>query len=205
MRLYAQRPARRARQVAGDLAVLSWVVAWVLVGRAVHAAVTRLGEPGRAVEDAGRSLEDGLRAAATALGRTPLFGDDLRTPFDSAGDAARTLAQAAADAQTAVGRAALLAGIGVALWPIVLAVGAWAVHRWRWARRAHAVRRVLDGPGGVDLLALRALASSPIPRLAAVGPDPAGGWRRGDPATVAALAALTLRDVGLEAPDHGPR
>jgi hypothetical protein len=208
--VYADDPGRRLRQVLGDLGAVGWVVAWVAVGRAVHGAVLRLGEPGRVLADAGRSLESGLRDGAAALGRTPLLGDELRAPFDSAGDAARTLATAGADAQTAVGRAALLAGVAVAAWPILLGAGGWLVHRWRWARRARAVRRVAARDDGVDLLALRALATAPLSRLATVGPDPSGGWRRGDPRTVRALAALTLRDVGLrdggphDAPPDGP-
>ena len=126
MTVYADQPGRRVRQVLGDLGAVGWVVAWVAVGRAVHGAVLRLGEPGRVLADAGRSLEEGLRDGAAALGRTPLLGDELRAPFDAAGDAARGLAAAGADAQTAVGRAALLAGVAVAAWPILLGAGALA-------------------------------------------------------------------------------
>jgi hypothetical protein len=53
-------------------------------------------------------------------------------------------------------------------------------------------------PTGEDLLALRALATRPLNQLAGLGPDVAGAWRRGDPATVSALAALELRDLGLQ-------
>ncbi len=187
----------------GDLLAIAWVVAWVAVGRAVHGAVIRLAEPGRALADAGRSLEDGLRDAAAGVGRTPLLGDALRAPLDAAGDAASGVAAAGVDAQTAVGRAALVAGIAVAAWPALLGAAAWAVHRWRWSRRAAAVRRVLARDDGSDLLALRALATAPLARLAAVGPDPAAGWRRGDPATVDALAAITLADVGVRPREAG--
>ena len=197
MSFYAEIPARRARQVAGDALVVLWVVAWVAVGRAVHDAVARLGEPGRTLEAAGRSLEDGLRDAATGVGRTPHLGERLRAPLDSAGDAAATLARAGVDVQAGAARAALLAGLAVAVWPIVLAAGLWVAHRWRTARRARVAARLRDAPGGADLLALRALAQAPLGRLAAAGPDPAAGWRAGDPATVRALAALTLRDAGL--------
>ena len=198
--LYAEVPSRRARQVAGDLLVVLWVVLWVAVGRAVHAQVARLGEPGRTLEDAGRALEEGLRDAAEAVGRAPVVGDDLRAPLDSAGGAAATLARAGVDVQTGAGRAALLAGLAVAVWPVVVVAGAWVVHRWRTARRATVARRVLAEEGGVDLLALRALVRAPLGDLARIGPDAAAGWRRGDPDTVRALAALSLRDVGLRAP-----
>lgn len=197
MSLYAEVPARRARQVAGDLLVLAWVVAWVLAGRAVHDVVVRLAEPGRALESAGRSLEEGLRAAADGVARTPVLGDDLRAPFDSAGDAALALAGAGVDVQTGAERVAVLAGVSVAAWPVLVVAGAWALHRWLSARRAARVRAVRDSPAGADLLALRALAGAPLGRLADVGPDVARAWRRGDRDVVDALAALTLREAGL--------
>ncbi|WP_298457326.1 hypothetical protein [uncultured Cellulomonas sp.] len=204
MSLYAQDRTHRTRQVVGDLVVAGWVVAWVLVGRAVHDVVGRLAAPGRALERAGLSLEDGLRATADGVGRAPVLGDDLRGPFDAAGDAALALARAGVDVQTGAERVAVLAGVSVAGWPVLLVAGAWALHRWRTARRLAVVRRVLAGPDGVDLLALRALAHAPLSRLAAVGPDVAGAWRRGDPEVVAALAAVTLRDAGLAPPGRPP-
>ena len=54
MRVYADRPDRRARQLVGDLGLLVWLLLWVLVARLVHGAVLVLAEPGRAVEDLGR-------------------------------------------------------------------------------------------------------------------------------------------------------
>jgi hypothetical protein len=141
-----------------------------------------------------------LRDAAETVGDTPLLGDELRAPLDSAGDASATIARAGLDVQTGADRAALLAALAVVVWPIVVVAVAWLVHRWRSARRAAVARRLLRAPGGTDLLALRALAQAPLRELAGVGVDPAAGWREGDPATVRALAALTLRDVGLRAP-----
>src|SRR6266545_1699921 len=47
------------------------------------------------------------------------------------------------------------------------------------------------------VLALRALATQPLRRLSAVDDDPVAAWRQGDPETVAALADLELRRLGL--------
>lgn len=204
MSLYAQVPTRRARQVAGDALVAVWVLGWVVVGRAVRDAVARLGDPGRTLESAGRSLGDGLRSAAGGVARLPVVGDDLRGPFDAAGEGAATLARAGVDLQAGAGRAGLLAGVAVAAWPIAVVAGGWLLHRVRGARRADVARRVLAAQGGTDLLALRALAGAPLSRLAAVGPDPAAAWRRGDRGTVEALAALTLHELGLRHPGARP-
>ena len=53
MKLYADRPARLARQVAGDvlLVVLIWL--FVRAGRATHEHVDALAGPGRDAEAAG--------------------------------------------------------------------------------------------------------------------------------------------------------
>lgn len=203
MSLYAEHPARRARQVAGDLLVLLWVLLWVAVGTAVHDQVARLAEPGRTLESAGTSLEEGLRAAGSGVARVPLLGEQLRSPFETAGGAAASITDAGVAVQVGVARTAVLAGVAVAVWPIVLVAGLWLLHRWRAAHRAAAARRVLDA-GGKDLLALRVLATAPLSRVASVAPDAAGAWRRGDRDVVDALAAIGLRDLGLRAGPQNP-
>jgi hypothetical protein len=69
--------------------------------------------------------------------------------------------------------------------------------RVRWIRRATAAVGLREGTAGRDLLALRALATQPLRRLAAIDPDPVGAWRSGDESTVEALARLELRRLGV--------
>ncbi|WP_146901713.1 hypothetical protein [Cellulomonas aerilata] len=198
------RAARPGRRTLGDLLVLLWVVVWLGVGRAVHAQVMRLAEPGRTVEEAGRSLGDGLAQAGETVARAPFLGRELQAPFDAAGEAAARLAGAGVAVQDGVSRTALVTALAVAGWPIVVVVGAWALHRWRGARRAAVARRLLARPDGVDLLALRALAAAPLDQLAALGPDVAGAWRRGDPDVTRGLATVALAELGV-APVSPPR
>ncbi|GGC16631.1 hypothetical protein [Cellulomonas carbonis] len=200
MALYADLPARRTRQLLGDVLVVAWVLLWVAVARAVHAQVSALAGPGRTLEDAGRTLEGGLSDAGEAIGRAPVIGDELRAPFDTAGGAAATLAEAGIAVQDGVARTAVVAALAVAAWPVLVVAGAWVLHRWRGVRRAAAARRLLTAPGGTDLLALRALARVPLRDLAALGPDVASAWRRGDEDVVASLAALTAAEVGVRVP-----
>lgn len=200
MSLYAELPGRRLRQVVGDLLVLGWVVAWVQVGRIVHDLVGRLAAPGRTLESAGGSLESGLSRAAEGVSGVPLVGDSLRGPLDAAGDAAGTLTGAGTSLQDAVAQLALAAGLGVAALPVLGTLIVWVGLRVRFARRAAAARRLLAASGDLDLFALRALSRLPLPALARVSPDPAGDWRRGDPAVVRALAELELRSAGLSLP-----
>jgi hypothetical protein len=67
-------------------------------------------------------------------------------------------------------------------------------------RRATAAQRFIDSAADLDLFALRAMARQPMTRLAAISDDPSGAWRRGEEATIRALALLELRDSGLRPP-----
>ncbi|MBC7291255.1 MAG: hypothetical protein H5T83_07965 [Actinotalea sp.] len=201
MSLYADLPARRTRQIAGDGLVAVWVLAWVAVGRAVHEQVSRLAAPGRTLEDAGRDLEDGLRTAGREVARTPVLGEELQAPFEGAGDAAASLAAAGTAVQDGVGRAALLAALAVATWPVVLVLGAWVLHRWRQLADAAVGRRLAASPAGRDLLALRALAHAPLGSLT---DDDVVGWRQRDRLTLDRLAAQGARALGVRPPEAGP-
>jgi hypothetical protein len=197
MGLYADVPALRARQVTGDVLVVAWVAVWVAIGRGVHEQVSRLAAPGRTIEDAGRSLEDGLRSAGRGVARTPLLGDDLQIPFEGAGDAAASLAAAGTAVQDGVARAALITALAVAAWPILLVLGGWLVHRWREVRGVAVGRRLVATASGRDLLALRTLAHAPLRSLT---DDDVLGWRRGDPDVVGRLAARGARGLGVSPP-----
>ena len=200
MRLYADHPAHRTRQVVGDVVVLAWVVVWALLGRLVHDTVAELAAPGRTLEQAGTSLESGLQQAGEGVSGVPLLGDDLRAPFDAAGDAAGTITQAGVDIQDGVAQAATIAGWSVALWPVVVVVLVWVWLRVRFARRSASARRLMAAGADLDLFALRALARLPLTTLSAVSDDPAGDWRRGDEEVVRRLAALELRSAGVRLP-----
>src|SRR4051794_38475585 len=96
MRLYADRPDRRTRQVAADAGLLAWAVLWVLVARAVHRAVLVLADPGNAVADLGRSISDTMGSAAGAAADVPVVGDELSGPFDALGQAGGAVTRARA-------------------------------------------------------------------------------------------------------------
>lgn len=154
MTLYADTPARRTRQILGDVLVLLWVATWVWVGRGVFDAA-----------GSGTSL----RSAGTSMSST-------------------------------VEAVALWLGLVTALVPIVIVAGLWLWVRVRFVRRATTAQRFIDSSDDLDLFALRALASQPMTALARVSADPAGDWRRRDPAIIRALATLELNDKDLRPP-----
>lgn len=200
MQLYAHHPVVRARQLAADLGMLAWTVLWVLVARTVHGAVLVLAEPGRAVEDLGGSVAGNMTSAADAASDVPVVGDELAAPFEALADASGSVAGAGVAAQDAVATLATVLAVVLVLLPVGWLALRWLPWRLRYAREASAAVRVLAGTPDLELLAARALATAPLPRLAALPAGTGAAWRAGDPAAVRALAALELRRLGLRLP-----
>ncbi|MFE3862259.1 hypothetical protein ACFRSX_25245 [Streptomyces goshikiensis] len=199
MLLYAQTPARRTRQILADLIAVVLIAVAVRFALAVHGAIMMLAEPGRKVESSGEGLASALDDAGATASKVPLVGDLLEKPFQSAADAGTGIADAGQSLQDAVSQLATLVTLALIVVPVVFVLLLWLPLRLRWIRRSATVRRLLDAPGGADLLALRALTGPPG-ELSTV-PAPQGGladaWRRGDRQVIAALSEITLRRAGL--------
>jgi hypothetical protein len=201
MQLYAQHPAVRSRQLAADLGMLAWTVIWALVARTVHAAVLVLAEPGEAVEDLGASVAGNMSSAAEAAGDVPVVGDELAGPFEALADASSGVSGAGVAAQEAVGTLAFVLALVLVVLPVGWLALRWLPWRFRYAREAGAAARLARGTPDLEMLAARALATAPLPQLAALPEGTGSAWRAGDPAAVRALAALELRRLGLRLPD----
>ncbi|MEU8899045.1 hypothetical protein [Nocardia sp. NPDC048505] len=197
MKIYADRSWVAVRQIVTDLLVVGWVYASVRVAMWIHDLVQKLAVPGQKLESAGNGMADNLGTVGDKVDRVPVVGDDLTTPFDKAAAAARSIAEAGQDQQGLVDDLALAMAIGFLIFPLGLVLFVWLPRRVRWMRRARAAARLRADPAGRDLLALRALANQPLRALNRVDPEVVDAWRRGDDATVRALAALELRGLGL--------
>ncbi|WP_327308552.1 hypothetical protein OG730_37980 [Streptomyces sp. NBC_01298] len=200
MRLYAQTPARRNRQILADLFAVLLIAAAVTFALTVRGAIMRLAEPGRKVESSGQGLANALTEAGDTASGVPLVGDLLRKPFRSAADAGVGLADAGRSLQDVVSQVANLATLALIVLPVAFVLLLWLPLRVRWIRRSATIRDLLDAPGGADLLALRALTGPP--RALSTIPAPAGGladaWRRGDPRVIADLSEIALKRAGLK-------
>lgn len=197
MKIYADRFPTAARQLLTDLLAIGWIYLAVRAALRLQDLVQKLGVPGQKLEGAGGGLADNLAEASSKVGRLPIVGDDLTAPFEKAATAARSVAEAGQAQQDLVGDLALalaLLTLATLLLPVLLG---WLPLRVRWIRRASAASRLRAAEAGRDLLALRALTSQPLRKLARISPEVADAWRRGDPDTVAALAELELRGLGL--------
>lgn len=200
MRWYAERPDRIARQVVADVVALLWTVLAVTAGVAVHDGLAALRGPGDSLVVAGGRVSDAFTGVAGAVGAIPFIGSDLARALDPAAGAGTELVAAGREFGDAVGTLAAGALVVVPLVMLLPVLLGWLPLRLRYARRAGAA--VAARAAAPDLLAVRALSRVPVSRLVRVAPDPAAAWRSGDPAVVAALAALELSDLGLHAHPH---
>ncbi|HEY8317381.1 MAG TPA: hypothetical protein VIG76_00985 [Amnibacterium sp.] len=194
MRLYSDLPRARALQIAGDAVALVVLVGGIVLAVALHGAIAALEDVGNRVAASGTGFSTTLGDIGRQLGGVPLIGSGIRAPFDGAAGAGSALATAGAGWSDGVERIAAIAGWTVALLVVLVVLAGWVRPRLAGALRRGTVARL---SGDVDLLALRALAGRPTRALAAIGPDAAAAWRRGDPDIVKRLAGIALADAGL--------
>jgi hypothetical protein len=138
-----------------------------------------------------------MRSAASAVGRVPGIGRALAQPFDSLGGAGRAVSGTGAAVESAVHTLATVLAVVLVVLPVGWLLLRWLPWRVRWARDAGTAERLAGRD--VELLAARALATAPLPRLTALPEGTGAAWRAGDPAAVRALAELELRRLGLRA------
>jgi hypothetical protein len=189
MKVYADTPGRRTWQLATDVLAVAWLWFWIWLAMKLYQLVEQLAAPGRKLAGAGDGMANGLADAGAKVHRVPVAGDSLAEPFGKAADAARSLAAAGREEQQAVHQLAWALALLLLLVPVAVVL-LWLARRVRWVRRASAAVRIHND----DLLALRALAHQPLRRLSTLDME---AWRQGDPETVAALADLELRRLGL--------
>ncbi|OBH05821.1 hypothetical protein [Mycobacterium sp. E1747] len=194
---YSTRPGRLMAQLLSDFAVVVWTAIWLLVGLAVYDAVSTIAEAGRQVESGAHGIAGNLASAGHGAQHIPLVGDAVSHPLNSASQAALDLAGAGHDLDATASWLAVLLAMAIAAVPILVADLPWLLLRLRFFRRKLTVTALAATPAGEQLLALRALTNRPPGKLAAVSADPVGGWRREDPLTIRALAALELRSAGI--------
>lgn len=186
MKVYADLPEVRARQVARDVGVLVWSYLWLRLGIGLYRTIERLRVAGDTTESAGGDLAGRLDGVSRLIETIPLVGDELRAPFIGAADASRSIAEAGAGASDAVHTLALWLGVLVAVLPILWLAARYVPRRVRWMREATAATALrLDAPGAVDVLAIRAIASHDLGVVA-----PHAGDRL-------ALARLELQRLGV--------
>jgi hypothetical protein len=194
---YASRPGRLIVQVVSDIVVVAWTTLWVLIGLAVHSAISMFADFGREVEEGANGVGDNLKGASERADGIPLVGDALSKPLTSASEGAQNIADAGHDLATTATWLAVVLAVAVAGPPVLAVVVPWLIRRLRFFRRKRMVLTLAATPAGEQLLALRALANRPLAKLEAISADPVGAWRREDAVAISGLATLELRAAGV--------
>ena len=194
---YATTPGRLLAQLTSDAVVVVWTFVWVLVGLAVHSAVSSIAAVGRQLNDGATGVSDNLNSAGDSTDDVPLIGEALSKPLRAASRAALDISGAGHSLDSTATWLAVVLGLAVAAPPILFVALPWLVLRIRFFRRKWTALALAATPAGEQLLALRALANRPLAKLAAVSIDPVGAWRRDDAIAIRGLANLELRSSGI--------
>ncbi len=194
---YATTPSRLLAQLISDAVVVAWTAIWVLVGMAVHDAVSTIAAVGRQVQTGANGVADNLNTAGDRTDDVPLIGDALAKPLRAASEAALDIAGAGHSLDTTASWLAWVLALAVAAPPILFVGMPWLFLRLRFFRRKWTAITLASTAAGEQLLALRALANRPLVKLAAIHEDPVGAWRNLDPVAIRGLAALELRSAGV--------
>src|SRR3954471_211361 len=125
MKLYADTPARRTRQILSDVFVLLWIGVWVYAGRQVHDPRDRLRARADSISAAGQSVRGALTGAGDQAGQLPLVGDQLKTWLTQAAGSGTTLQEAGTSMAHTVDTLALGVGIATAIVPVLLVLVVW--------------------------------------------------------------------------------
>ncbi|MEP6479916.1 MAG: hypothetical protein ABJB03_11025 [Rhodoglobus sp.] len=201
MKLYSDFAARRTRQISTDILALVAIGAWVWLGITIYTLVENLAAFGVQMEQAGAGFKETMTEVGQTLGGVPVIGGGIRVPFDGASSAGQALEDAGQSQQDAVHTLALGLGIGIAVLPVIMILLLWLIPRIRFIRKAGRAKAIVNTGAGIDLLALRALATQKISALSKVDPDAMAAWRRGDEPVMKALAQLELRSSGVRLRD----
>jgi hypothetical protein len=201
MKIYSDFAGRRTRQIVGDVAAVVAIALWIWFGVTVFQLVHGLASWGVQMEEAGAGFADTMTDIGDTLGGVPLIGPGIRVPFDGASGAGAALEEAGRSQQEAVLQLATTLGIGIPLVPVLTILAVWLVPRILFIRRAGRATAVSQADAGMELLALRALATQKLSKIVEIDPDALGAWRRGEPQTVRRLAQLELRAAGVRLRD----
>ena len=185
-KLYPDLFMPRLIYVAADLAVLSWIAAWVLIGDVVYNAVMTLDVIGRGVIATGQKVNDAITQIQQAVAGLPLgVGPALRDAINPVHTIPSTMLATGYDELQVIQHLALLLSAVVAVAPVLAAVATFIPWRIRASREFRSLDKLLRRPGAnsvsttMQVLAARALYTLPYHRLLQFSADPIREWREG--------------------------
>lgn len=188
-----------------DVAVVVWVVAWVVLALLVGREVRDLRELSDTVVVAGVAVEE-TGDLVDSLGSVPFVGSRVGEVADRVRTAGRSAQASGRDSRDSTENLSILLALSIGLIPTLPLLGLYAPLRVTWAREARAVRRALAAgsadPVLKEFLARRAVLNLPYQELRAVSPDP---FRDLEEGRFDELAARELERLGLRGGTVSPR
>lgn len=195
MKLYAELPSQRYRQVLFDAFAVTWCYLWIRVGMYLNDLVDKLSAAGRLLIDAGQDLEDTASSVQGTVVRVPVIGTFLKERFDGLVGVGESLQESGASQVNTVDTLSMWVGTIAALLPILLALTIWLWRRAGWIRDASAATRLREDSENLYLFALRAISSRPLTDLRTrEARDAIRAFHSGD---YAPLARMELKQMGL--------
>ncbi|PQM49253.1 hypothetical protein C1Y40_00524 [Mycobacterium talmoniae] len=193
---YATSPGRLLAQLFSDVGVAVWSLVWLLVGVAVHSAISTIAAVGDQVHSGANGVAENLESAGSSADHIPLVGDTVSKPLTAASAAALDIAGAGHTLDTTASWLAVVLAIAVAAPPIAAVAVPWLVLRLRFFRRKRMVLALAATPAASSCWRC-GRDEPPAAQLADISPDPVGAWRHQDLAAICGLAGLELRSAGL--------
>ena len=144
-------------QLLSDIVVVLWITLWVLIGLAVHSAISEIADFGQQMERGANGVAHNMDSASERADKIPLLGEAVSKPLTSTGHAAHSMAGAGHDLYTTATWLAVVLAFAVAAPPTLAIVVPWLIRRVRFFRRKRLVLALAATAGGTQLLALRAL------------------------------------------------
>lgn len=195
MKIYAELPAQRTRQVILDLIALAWCALWIRLGMSLHDLLDKLSAAGRLLIDAGKDLQETTSSVQDAVVRVPVIGSFLKERFNGLAGVGRSLQESGVSQLRTVDTLSMWLGVVVALLPILLVLWMWINRRASWIRDASAAVRLRADSENQYLFALRAITSRPLTALRSpTAREAIRAFHAGD---YAPLARLELKEMGL--------
>ena len=208
MQLWSERRGPRIRQIAADVATLTWLTIWISFGIRLFDVLAQLAGAGRFITESGVGLNDAGRQLAGGLSGVPLIGEAAASGVrDGFAAAAEPMIRFGGDLERLLTIIAALLGlllVAVAVVPWLNRYLPWRIASWRRLNAgARAIRRgriaqstPIAARDIERILASRALHRLEYDELLEFTPDPFGDWLAG---RHSALARAELDRVGLRA------
>src|ERR1700739_1177185 len=131
---FATTPGRLLAQLFSDVVVVIWTSIWVLVGLAVHSAVSTIAAVGRQVKGGADGVADSLESAGHSADHIPLGGAAVSNPLTAASKAALDIAGAGHNLDTTATWLAVVLALAVAAPPALAVVLPWPGRALRFFR-----------------------------------------------------------------------